>query len=467
MKKLNELNLQEAMDGLRKGAFTSIELTEACLSQIDARDDKIKAFITVTRNRALEDATECDQIIKSEGEKAFGTYSLLGVPYSLKDNFCTEGVKTTAASNILKDFIPPYESTVSKKLKAAKAVLIGKTNMDSFAHGSSTESSDFFTTHNPYNLEKLPGGSSGGSAASIASNMCIFSIGSETAGSIRHPASWCGVVGLKPTYGRVSRYGVIAMASSTDSPGPITKTVEDAAFVLEVIAGKDEMDATSSSKEISDYQKVLDLGVRGLKVGVPTSYLDSGLEVDVKERVLKTIELMKEAGASVYEIDLLNPKYAIAVYTILQRSEVSSNLSRFDGIRFGDNRESFNFENKKRIMMGAYTLSEGYYEAYYAKAQKIRTMIVKDFDKAFEKVDVIVGPVTPCKALKIGASRDNAMFGELQDVLVEPSSLAGLPGISVPCGFSDGLPIGFGIVANRFEESKMLQVASFVEMATL
>ncbi len=463
--KLNKLNLFEVIHGLKAKNFTSLEVTTACLNQIDELDSEINAFITVTREHALEEAKKADAEIEKHGEKIFNEKPLLGVPYALKDNFCSKGILTTASSNVIKNFIPPYESTVSQRLKDAGAVLLGKTNMDAFAHGSSTESSDFFVTKNPHDKSKLPGGSSGGSAAAVALDMCIFAIGSETAGSIRQPASWCGITGLKPTYGRVSRYGAIAMASSTDSPGPMTKTVKDAALILTVIAGKDDHDATSSDLPLEDYVTLTN-HKKDLVVGIAPSYFVEGMEPEVKSKTLETIELIKKLGYTVKEVDLMDPKYSIAVYTILQRSEVSSNLARFDGIRYGFDREHFGFEARKRIMMGTYTLSAGYYDKYYGTAQKVRTLIVDDFKKAFSKVDVIVGPISPCTALTIGASKDNAMFGELQDVLVEPSSIAGITGISINCGYdSHNMPIGFGIMADKFKEGNVLSLAHQLEKA--
>ncbi len=338
--------------------------------------------------------------------------------------------------------------------------------MDAWAHGSSTETSDFGTTKNPYNLERLPGGSSGGAAASVSADETIGSIGSETAGSIRQPASWCGVVGLKPTYGRVSRYGVIAMASSLDCPGPLSKSVEDAAIILNVLAGVDKYDATTSSNPVEDYTKNLANKINGLKIGVADDYMDAA-EPEVRELVENALAEFEKLGAKLVRVKLFDPKYAIAVYTILQRAEVSSNLARYDGIRYGSGREKFGEEAKRRIMLGTYVLSAGYYDAYYSKAQKVRTVIVDDFKKAFKEVDVIVGPTAPVPALKIGASADSAMFGEMMDRLLEPSAIAGLPGISVPCGFTkEGLPVGMQIIGPQFAESLILNVAFQYEQAT-
>lgn len=460
--KLNELNIVESIRGLKNKEFSSIELTEACLKRIEEVDPKIQAFVTITKEEALKTAREADEEIAKNGEKAFEKKPLLGVPYAAKDNFSTEGIRTTASSKVLENYYPPFESTVTKRLKEAGAVLLGKLNMDAYAHGSSTENSDFFTTKNPWDLRKVPGGSSGGSAAAIVSDMCIFSIGSETGGSIRGPASWCGVTGLKPSYGRVSRYGVVAMASSTDSPGPITKTVEDSALVLQVIAGKDPFDATSSPESVDNYYDLLfgstqsSQPLKGVKIGKPRSYFEMDLEEGTRSKVEDAVKVFETLGATIVDLDLLDPKYSIAVYTILQRSEVSSNLARLDGIRYGNSRSSFGFEAKKRIMLGTYTLSAGYYDAFYSKAQKVRTLIKQDFSKALEKVDLLIAPSMPCVALTIGESQKSSMFGELMDVLNEPSCIAGIPGVTVPCGFDNGLPVGVQIMSDINKESKIL-----------
>ncbi len=464
---LNELTILDAVEGLKKREFKSVDITKACLDQIKNYDKKAKAFITVNERQALKEAEESDKLIEKKGAIIFETKPLLGIPYACKDNFSTKGIKTTAGSNVLKDYIPPFESTVTGKLKEAGAILIGKTNMDAFAHGSSTENSDFFETKNPWDLGRVPGGSSGGSAAAVSLDMCLFAIGSETGGSIRGPASWCGVTGLKPSYGRVSRYGVVAMASSTDSPGPITKTVEDSAYVLKIIAGKDPKDATSSISEVKEYLPEFEKkNLKGIKIGKPKSYFEIELEAGVKEKVEKAILKLKDLGAEIIEMDLMDPKYSIAVYTILQRSEVSSNLARLDGIRYGNDRTHFGFEAKKRIMLGTYVLSAGYYDAYYSKAQKVRTLIKEDFDKSFEKVDLIVAPSMPCIAPKLGESEKSSMFGELMDVLSEPSSVAGLPGISIPCGFSENMPVGIQFIGNVDNEDKIIEVANLFQKET-
>lgn len=466
MKKLNELTIHEAIDGLKRGEVTSLQITEACLNQINNVDKKIKALITLNYENALEEAKKADDEIKKTGAVIFERKPLLGIPYLCKDNFSVKGLVTTAGSNVLKNYVPPFESTVTGRLKKAGAVLLGKTNMDAFAHGSTTETSDFYPTKNPWDNRRVPGGSSGGSAAAVSSNMCVFAIGSETGGSIRGPASWCGVTGLKPSYGRVSRYGVVAMASSTDSPGPITKDVKDAAYVLNIIAGKDPRDATSSPVEVENYTPSENFSLKGLKIGKPKSYFNIDLETCVKEKVEEAVKILEEMGAEIVEMDLLDPKYSIAVYTILQRSEVSSNLARLDGIRYGNDRTNFGFEAKKRIMLGTYTLSSGYYDAYYSKAQKVRTLIKNDFEEAFKKIDLIVAPSMPCIAPELGQSEKSSMYGELMDLLSEPSSVAGLPGISIPCGLSDGMPVGLQFIGNFFGEKDLVEVSNLFQEGT-
>jgi len=464
---LNKLTVKQALEGLKKKEFTSVELVTACFDQIEKHDEKIQAFVTLVKDRALDEAKRADELIAKEGEKAFDKKPLLGIPYAAKDNYSTKGIKTTASSKVLENYIPPFESTVTKRLNNAGAIMIGKTNMDAFAHGCSTETSDFFTTKNPWDTKKVPGGSSGGSSAAVASDMCLFAIGSETGGSIRDPASWCGVTGLKPSYGRVSRYGVVAMASSTDSPGPITKTVEDTALVLEVMAGKDPMDATSSLGKIDKYsEEIQKFNLKGVKIGKPKSYFEMELENDTKEKVEEAVKKFEELGAEIVDVDLLSPKYSIAVYTILQRSEVSSNLSRLDGIRYGNERNAFGFEAKKRIMLGTYVLSAGYYDAYYAKAQKVRTLIINDFNKVFEKVDLLIAPSMPCVALNIGESAKSAMFGEMMDVLNEPSCIAGICGVTVPCGFASSLPVGVQIIGRMNDEKSILGAVNKYQEST-
>ncbi|OGH44218.1 MAG: glutaminyl-tRNA synthase (glutamine-hydrolyzing) subunit A [Candidatus Levybacteria bacterium RIFCSPLOWO2_02_FULL_37_11] len=462
MNNLSSLSLKESTKGLKEKKFSALELTKACLGQIKKVEVKVNAFVTICENEALEEANKADK------KRLNGSnLPLLGVPIAIKDNFSTSGIKTTASSKVLENYIPPYDATVIKKLKEAGVIIIGKTNMDAWAHGSSTETSDFGATKNPWNTNHLPGGSSGGSAASVAANEAVAAIGSETAGSIRQPASWCGVVGLKPTYGRVSRYGLIAMASSLDSPGPITKTVEDSALILEVLAGRDEMDASTSPLPVGDYSQNLETDIKKLRIGISDSYFIAGIDQEVETSVRNAIGKLESLGAKIETIKLFDPKYAIDVYTIIQRSEVSSNLARYDGIRYGNERDFFGEEAKRRIMLGTFALSSGYYDQYYNKASKVRSVIIEDFKKAFEKVDVIIAPTSPSLALPVGASKQSVMFGEIADVLVEPSSIAGLPGINIPIGFSkSNLPIGMQIMGPQFAEQLILQVANQYEETT-
>jgi aspartyl-tRNA(Asn)/glutamyl-tRNA(Gln) amidotransferase subunit A len=462
---LNQLTIAEAKEGLKEKKFSSVELTGACLDRVKKVEDKINAFVTVCEDTAMEMAKKADEELASKGN-AFQSKPLLGIPLSIKDNFNTVGVKTTASSKVLEDYVSQYDATVVSRLKAAGMVMIGKTNLDAWAHGSSTETSDYGSTKNPWNIDHLPGGSSGGAAASIAADEAIAAIGSETAGSIRQPASWCGVVGLKPTYGRVSRYGVIAMASSLDSPGPITKTVEDSALILNVLAGQDAFDGTTLPNKPEDYLTSIKADIKGLRIGIADDYFE-GVNSEVTEKVMSAIDALKKQGAKIVKLKLFSPEYAIAVYTILQRSEVSSNLARYDGIRYGSARQNFGAEAKRRIMLGTYALSAGYYDAFYKKAQQVRTVIVDDFNNAFKEVDVIIAPTSPTTAMPVGASEGKSMFGELADLLVEPSSIAGLPGISVPVGFDKkGLPVGMQIMGPQLAESKIINVAHIFEQAT-
>lgn len=453
MTDLNKLTLSEAREGLKSKKFSATELVKACFDQIKKVDQSLNCFVTKCETEALKEAKNADISLP-----------LGGIPIAIKDNFLTSGIRTTASSKLLDNYIAQYDATTIARIKSAGAIIIGKTNMDAWAHGSSTETSDYGPTLNPWSTDHLPGGSSGGSAACIAADEAIIATGSETAGSIRQPASWCGVVGFKPSYGRVSRYGVIAMKSSTDSPGPIARTVDDAADLLEIMSGADPHDATSIDESPWKKPEVRQ-NLNDLKIGLPLSYFPSQMQPEVRASVLSAVEVLKKLGAEIIELpDVLDPKYSIAVYTILQRSEVSSNLGRFDGIRYGYDRSFFGAEAKRRIMLGTYSLSAGYYDAYYLKAQKVRTLICQDFDKQFQKVDAIIGPVSPTTALKRGASEGQAMFGELQDMLVEPSSIAGLPGISIPCGFDkNGLPIGLQIITPQRREDLVYQIAKSFE----
>lgn len=462
--KLNTLTLKEAINKLQ---HKEISLAELYRDTDDAIAEKNAALnIYLTRNNHAE----------AEAEK-LTSKPLAGVPVAVKDNFLTKGLKTTASSNVLKDYIPPFDATVISRLKDAGGVVIGKTNMDAWAHGSSTETSAFGPTKNPRKPEYLPGGSSGGSAAAVAADLCIAAIGSETAGSIRQPSSWCGVVGLKPTYGRVSRYGVVAMASSTDSPGTIGKTVEDCAILLNVIAGQDKYDATTSWQPVPDFTKNLKKGVKGLKIGICYTDHEKLKGSDAVKSVSQAGSVFERLGASVELVPIskksekgkiFDPNIAIAVYTVVQRSEVSSNLARFDGIRYDLGRSFFGDEAKRRIMLGTFTLSKGYADRYYATAQKVRTLYIQNYQDLFGRYDLLISPTSPGYAQKLGATKDNPMYGELEDILLEPSSISGLPGISVPA-YRDpktNLYIGLNITANYWQEEEMISAAYAFEQAT-
>lgn len=451
MTDLSRLTLKEALAGIQSGAFSAVELQQSVLSSIEEQDDELHAYLA----RQSE----------VSGETSSGP--LAGIPIAVKDNFLTQDLVTTASSKVLDGYVPQYESTVTKRLRAAGAYIVGKTNLDAWAHGSSTETSDYGPTKNPRNPHHMPGGSSGGSAAAVAADMCTLAIGSETAGSIRQPSAWCGVVGLKPTYGRVSRYGVVAMASSLDCPGPIAKTVEDAAFLLPIIAGQDPHDGTTSPTPVEEYVQYLEKPITGLKIGA--IYFDvDGLDPRVKAQYEAELKVFERLGATVEYVSALDPHYAIGAYAVLQRGEVSSNLARFDGIRYGHDRSVFGAEAKRRIMIGTYTLSAGYAEKYYLKAQQVRTLYIRNFAELFKKYDVLVAPSAPGFALPLGESEKYPYFGELMDMYLEPSSIAGLPGISVPCYVDPEtkLPLGLNIMAPFFGEGRILQVAQAYERAT-
>lgn len=461
---LNKLTLVETIKKLKTKEISHAELYRAIEKEIVHHNEQYNIYLSQDK-QALEKA-----------EKLLDT-PLAGIPIAVKDNFLTKELPTTAASNVLKGFMSPYESTVTKKLVASGGVIMGKTNMDAWAHGSSTETSDFGPTKNPRNAKFLPGGSSGGSAAAVASDMCIAAIGSETAGSIRQPSSWCGVVGLKPTYGRVSRFGVISMASSTDSPGPITKTVEDAAALFEQIAGPDDLDATTLKKEVPPVLKTLRNGVKGMRIGVCYTDHPDLKDTKVTKKILEAGKLFERHGASVDIIPISNAlengkilkhDYAIGVYTVVQRSEVSSNLARYDGVRYGQYRSKFGSEAKRRIMLGTFTLSKGYADKYYTKAQKVRNLYLQNFTQLFTKYDLLISPTTPSYAESIGASHENPMFGELEDMLLEATSISGLPGISVPCYKDEqtNLYLGMNIVASWWQEEKMVRAAYLYESET-
>lgn len=462
MKQLHELTIKEVHDGYINKKFTCVDLVKHFQKRIEKYNPKLNIYLALNEN-VLKEAEKVDKEIIENGV----TKPLQGIPFAVKDNFLTLGITTTASSNIISDYKPQYESTVTQKIKEAGAIILGKTNMDSFAHGSSTETSDFGPTLNPWNTEKLPGGSSGGSAAAIAAQLATVALGSETAGSIRQPAAWCGVTGLKPTYGRVSRYGVIAMASSTDSPGPIGKNVEDCVLVTEIISGKDNKDATTSPAPIEKYSESLYASdLRGIRIGIVKEYLLPEMREDVKNLILDAAAKLKLLGATVEEVSLLDPHYSIGVYTVIQRSEVSSNLARFDGVRFGHERSMFCEETKRRIMLGTYTLSAGYYDAFYKKAQAVRTKIVDEFNEIFKNYDAIIGAVSPGPAQSVGVSKNQPMFGEMEDVLLEPSSIAGLTSVGVPCGFVDNLPIGLQITSNQLKESTAIKIADCFQRHT-
>ncbi|KKQ28938.1 MAG: aspartyl/glutamyl-tRNA amidotransferase subunit A [Candidatus Levybacteria bacterium RIFCSPLOWO2_12_FULL_37_14] len=462
--KLNELTIKEAKGGLKSKKFSSVELTKACLEQIKKHNKDLNAFITVTEKEALDSARKADDLASQD--QVLEAKSLLGIPIALKDLFSTKGIKTTAASNVLKDYIPQYDAAVVKKIKDAGAIIIGKTNCDAWAHGSSGENSDFGPTKNPWDKEYVPGGSSSGSAVSVASDMCIASTGTDTGGSIRLPASFNNVVGLKPTYGRVSRYGIIAMASSLDSIGHFTKTVEDSALFFNVTAGQDKMDATTLPNPVEDFTKDLNKGIKGLKIGIPKEFVTSDLDNEAKEKFEETVKTFANLGAEIIEISLPYTEYGIAAYYIIQPSEVSSNLARYDGIRYGNDRSYFGDEAKRRIMLGTFTLSSGYYDAYYKKAMAVRTLIIKDFNDAFQKVDALISPVCPTLPWKLGEKINDPIKMYMSDVLTVTANLAGIPGLSLPIGFIDGLPVGMQILGPQLSEVKLFQIGYAYEQAT-
>jgi aspartyl-tRNA(Asn)/glutamyl-tRNA(Gln) amidotransferase subunit A len=474
---LAALTLADAGEKLRQGEFSSVEITEAVFARIEALDERIHAYITLARETAMAQAGEADRRRKKQDASS----PLLGVPMALKDNFLTKGLRTTCASKILGDFIPPFDATTVKKLRAAGAVIVGKTNLDEFAMGSSAENSAFFPTRNPWNLERIPGGSSGGSAAAVAADECIAALGTDTGGSIRQPAACCGVVGLKPTYGRVSRFGIVAFASSMDQVGPMTKDVRDSALLLEAIAGHDPADSTSVPREVPKYSELLGGGVKGLRIGIPREYFVSGMQAEVDQAVRRAITELEKDGAAVEEISLPHTEYAVAVYYIVATAEASSNLARYDGMRFGrranakdltetymiSRDKGFGAEVKRRIMLGTYALSAGYYDAYYLKAQRVRTLIKGDFDAAFERCDAILTPTAPTTAFKLGEKIHDPLQMYLSDIFTISINLAGLPAMSLPCGFdADGMPIGMQIIGKPFDEATILRIAHNYEQAT-
>ncbi len=475
---LFENKISELHGMLHKKEITVTDLVDESYKRIGEVENNVKAFITLNEEAAREQASKLDSEIGSKDQ--FGL--LFGMPIGVKDNIVTKGLRTTCGSKILANFDPVYDATVTEKLQNAEAVIIGKCNMDEFAMGSSNENSGFYPAKNPWNTDYVPGGSSGGSAAAVAAGEVPFALGSDTGGSIRQPAAFCGVVGLKPTYGLVSRFGLVAYASSLDQIGPITRSVEDNAYILQAIAGHDKMDSTSANVDIPDYLSALTGDVKGLKIAVPKEYIGEGVREDVKEAVMAALKVLESKGAVWEEVTLPHSKYAVATYYLLASSEASANLSRFDGVRYGvrsDNAkniielyknsrsEGFGEEVKRRIMLGTFALSAGYYDAYYKKAQKVRTLIKNDFDKVFEKFDVILGPTNPTPAFKIGEKANDPLTMYVEDILTIPVNLAGVPGISVPCGFSsDGLPIGLQIIGKHFDESTVYRVAHAYEQAT-
>lgn len=474
---LYELSVEKASKMLKDKEISSVELTNALLDRIDEKDKSIEGYITVAKESALNSAMLADEKIKN-GEIS----PLTGVCASVKDNICTDKILTTCASKMLYNFVPPYDATVVKNLKAQNSVIIGKTNMDEFAMGSSTETSYFKTTKNPHDLAKVPGGSSGGSAAVVAADEAIFALGSDTGGSIRQPSAFCGVVGLKPTYGLVSRFGLVAFASSLDQIGPITKTVADSAIVLNAIAGYDKMDSTSADEKADDYTKSLGESVKGLKIGIPKEYIGEGIQKEVKDAIMNAAKVYESLGAEIFEFSLPMTKYALPAYYIMSSAEASSNLARFDGVKYGyraenytdltdmylkTRSEGFGSEVKRRIMLGTYALSAGYYDAYYKKAQQARTLIRNSFAEAFDKFDVILTPTAPTTAFEIGKNITDPITMYLNDICTVSVNIAGLPAISIPCGYDKtNMPIGLQLIAKPFAENTLFKTAYAFEQNT-
>ena len=475
---ITDLTVHELQEKLKNKELTITDITKAYVDRINDKEKDVQAFVTTLTDEALEKAKDVQEKI----ERGEVTGDFAGIPIGIKDNMCTKGVKTTCSSKMLENFVSPYDATVVEKLNAENMIDLGKLNMDEFAMGGSTEYSYFKKTRNPWELNKVPGGSSGGSAAAVAANMVPWALGSDTGGSIRQPASFCGVVGLKPTYGLVSRYGLVAFASSLDQIGPITKDVRDSAMLLNLIAGHDEKDTTSEDMPKKDYTKALKNDVKGLKIGIPKEFFGEGINEEVKETLQKAIEKYKELGAEVEEFSLDIAQYALATYYIIACAEASSNLGRFDGIRYTyrspeaktlkeiykkSRSEGFGAEVKRRIILGTYVLSSGYYDAYYKKAQQVRTLVMNEFNKAFEKYDVIVTPTSPTTAFKLGEKSTNPMEMYLADICTVSVNIAGLPGMSIPCGIdSNGLPIGMQIIGKKFDEETIIKTAYAYEQET-
>jgi aspartyl-tRNA(Asn)/glutamyl-tRNA(Gln) amidotransferase subunit A len=474
---LTSLTILELGARFRSGAATPSQAAREYLDRIAALDPKVKAYLTLTAEASLTQAREADARFKSKAPLG----PLDGVPVAVKDVLCTRGVRTTCGSKILEGFVPPYDATVVAKLRSAGCVILGKLNMDEFAMGSSTENSAYFTTRNPWDLSRVPGGSSGGSAAAVAADLAATTLGTDTGGSIRQPAAFCGNVGFKPTYGRVSRYGLIAFASSLDQVGPFTKDVADAALMLQTIAGHDPMDSTSATIPVPDYSAALRLGVKGLRVGIPAEYFIDGLDPEVEAAVRAAVDTLRSLGAKTESVSLPHTEYGLAAYYVIAPAEASSNLARYDGVKYGlrvpgardlidmysrTRGAGFGAEVKRRVMLGTYALSAGYYDAYYGKAQKVRTLVLRDFQRAFERVDVIVAPTTPGVAFRMG-EREDPLQMYLNDVFTIPVNLAGLPGLSMPAGFTQaGLPIGLQIIGKAFDEATLLRTANAYEGAT-
>ena len=472
---ITELTVHELQEKLQKKEITLPEITKAYAKRIEEKEKEVQAFLTILAEDAEKQSTEIQQKV-DKGEKIG---SLAGIPIGIKDNICTKGIKTTCASKMLENFISPYDATVMEKIKAEGMITLGKLNMDEFAMGSATEYSAFQKTRNPWNLKAVPGGSSGGSAAAVAADLVPWALGSDTGGSIRLPASFCGVVGLKPTYGLVSRYGLVAFASSLDQIGPITKDVEDCAMLLNVITGHDERDTTSENREKVDYTKAIRSDVKGMKIGIPKEYFGEGIDKEVKETLEKAIQTYQELGATVEECSLDIADYALATYYIIACAEASSNLGRFDGIRYGyrtpnyknlkelyrrSRSEAFGAEVKRRIILGTYVLSSGYYDAYYKKAQQVRTLVKKEFEEAFQKYDFLLTPTAPNVAFEIGTKSNNPLEMYLADICTVSVNIAGLPAISIPCGVnSKGMPIGMQLIGSKFSEETLLQAGYTLE----
>jgi aspartyl-tRNA(Asn)/glutamyl-tRNA(Gln) amidotransferase subunit A len=472
------LTISEVRELLVRNEISVEDLVRSVYGRINAVEGKVRAFVTLKEEAAMQMAHEVQKKMKQEEQ---GKQSLLGIPLAIKDNICTKGTLTTCSSKILSNFIPPYESTVTSRLIEQGYVLMGKTNMDEFAMGSSTENSSFHVTRNPWDPERIPGGSSGGSAAAVAADECIAALGSDTGGSIRQPAGFCGIVGLKPTYGRVSRYGLVAFASSLDQIGTLTKDVKDSALLMNVISGHDPLDSTSAPLPVPDFTAALGRDIKGIKLGVPKEYFIEGIEKEVEASVTDAIRKLEDLGAVPVEISLPHTDYAIAAYYILATSEASSNLARYDGVKYGFRAEGkdlmdmyrntraqgFGAEVKRRIMLGTYALSSGYYEAYYRKAQQVRTLIKQDFERAFQEVDAVVTPTSPTVAFRVGEKSADPLQMYLSDIFTISVNLAGVPGISIPCGFArDNLPIGLQLIGKHFDEESLLKVAYAYEQAT-